>query len=137
MRKTRLLICSLLLPATAALAAVPPAAESPARPSTAMPGTPTRATNSAVNARDRSGSTLTPEDQSQLSSDVERLAALRRAVMDVPGLSSDGQNIKIISTPRRVTLRGPVQSVAEREAIEARVRAIAGSAEVDSQLEAP
>lgn len=91
--------------------------------------------NSGVNERDRSTQTLTPEDQSQSKGDVELAAKIRRAVVGQSGVSVDGQNIKIITMNNAVTLRGPVRDKAEREALEKTVRAAAGSASVDNQLE--
>jgi hyperosmotically inducible periplasmic protein len=93
------------------------------------------ANNSAINERDRSSGTLTPEDQSQSKTDVELAAKLRRAVVAHDGLSIDGQNIKIVTVDNKITLRGPVKDTAERAAIEKTVRAAAGTATVDNQLE--
>lgn len=94
------------------------------------------ANNSAINERDRSSQTLTPGDQSQSKGDLELAAKIRRAVVDHEGLSTDGQNIKIVTINNAVTLRGPVQDNAERVAIEKTVRAAAGdTATIDNQLE--
>lgn len=93
------------------------------------------ANNSAVNERDRASQATTPEDQSQAKSDVELAARIRRAVLDQPNLSVDGQNIKIITRNNMVTLRGPVKDATERSVIEKTVRTAAGKAKVDSQLE--
>ncbi len=94
------------------------------------------ADNTDVNDRDRSGATLTPEDQSQSKGDIELAARVRRAVIDHDGVSMDGKNIKIITINNAVTLRGPVKDAAERTAIEKTVRVAAGtSATVDNQLE--
>jgi osmotically-inducible protein OsmY len=91
--------------------------------------------NSAINERDRSNHTLTPENQSQSKSDVALAAAVRRAVIAQSGLSTDGQNIKIITMNNAVTLRGPVKDSAERTTIDKIARAAAGQANVDNQLE--
>ena len=91
--------------------------------------------NSGINQRDRANQTLTPEDQSQSSSDIDLAAKIRRAVMDHDGLSMDGKNIKILTVNNAVTLRGPVKDISERAAIEQTVRLAAGSATVDNQLD--
>jgi len=91
--------------------------------------------NSAINERDRSGRTLTPEDQSQSPADLKLAAAVRSAVVDRQGLSLDGQNVKIITRDNRVTLRGPVKDASERALIEKTVRGVSGTATVDNQLE--
>jgi len=94
-----------------------------------------RPDNSAINERDRSSQTLTPEDQSQSRADIKLAAAVRNAVVDTDGLSSDGQNIKIITKDNQVTLRGPVRDAQERDTIEKMVRSASGTATVDNQLE--
>jgi hyperosmotically inducible protein len=91
--------------------------------------------NSGINERDRGGNTLTPEAQSQSKSDIELAARVRRAVIGQDGVSMDGKNIKIIAMHNAVTLRGPVKDAAERAEIEKTVRAAAGSASIDNQLE--
>jgi len=50
-------------------------------------------------------------------------------------LSFTAKNVKIITVDGKVTLRGPVKSEAERSAIEAAARRVAGAAQVDNQLE--
>lgn len=95
----------------------------------------TPADNSAINARDRSRSTLTPIDQSEAAADLELAARLRRKLLALPNLSLAGQNIKIITREGRVTLRGPVPDKAERSRIELVLAEAAGKASIDSQLE--
>lgn len=93
------------------------------------------ADNSGINERDRSSQGLTPEDQPQSKADVELLAKIRRAVLDQPNLSMDGQNVKIITGDNKVTLRGPVKDKAERNTIEKAVRTASGGLAVDNKLE--
>lgn len=71
------------------------------------------------NARDRGGRTLTPLDQGNSKQDVRTTAAIRQAVVHDDGLSIDAHNVKIITNRGHVTLRGPVDSTAERDRIEA------------------
>jgi osmotically-inducible protein OsmY len=119
MKRNYLLLVGLALSATAVTAA-----------DTAVP-----ANNSGINERDRSNQTLTPEDQSQSRTDRELDAKVRRAVVAQSGISTDGQNIKIITAKNTVTLRGPVKDSSERAAIEKTVRTAAGTATIDNQLE--
>lgn len=93
------------------------------------------ADNTAINQRDRSSQTLTPQNQPESKGEVELAAKVRRAVIAQSGLSIAGQNIKIIAEGNRVTLRGPVKDAAERGTIETAARQAAGSATVDDQLE--
>src|SRR5690242_5838036 len=73
--------------------------------------------NTAVNARDRSSTEKTPIDQNENKADVETTAKIRKRVVDTK-LSTDAQNVKIITQEGQVTLRGPVQSNTEKERIE-------------------
>ena len=108
------------------------AAAAPADPAT-KPST--EADNSRVNRRDR-GETLTPMDQGSSESDRKMTQLIRQEVVKDKTLSFTAKNVKIITRDGRVTLRGPVKTEAERTAIEAAARKIAGSgAAVDSQLE--
>lgn len=94
------------------------------------------ADNTARNERDRDAATKTPMDQSEASADVKTTAAIRRAIMDDSAMSVNAKNIKIITDKGGVvTLRGPVDTQAEKDAIEAKAKAVAGVTRVDNQLE--
>lgn len=110
------------------------AAEVVANTPDAMP--PAAVDNSAINRRDRMSQTLTPLNQSGTPEDIELVAALRRSVMETPGISVDGQNIKIIAHVRLVTLRGPVRDYEERMTIERAIRRVVGEGAIDNQLQA-
>ena len=49
-------------------------------------------------------------------------------------LSTDGHNVKIISTNGKVTLRGPVRSEVEKRAIEEHARKYAGEGNVTNEV---
>jgi len=91
--------------------------------------------NSAKNARDVKGGPLTPEDQSNAKPDVELTAKIRQAVVEDDALSTNAKNIKIITVNGAVTLRGPVGTQAEKDAIAAKATKIAGAGKVTNQLE--
>jgi hyperosmotically inducible protein len=93
-----------------------------------------KADDTSINARDRDGWTKTPFDQGASDADVNTTREIRRRVMDA-GLSIDAQNVKIITLNGRVSLRGPVQSMTERELIDRIARQVAGTGAVDDQLE--
>ncbi|HEY9248813.1 MAG TPA: PRC-barrel domain-containing protein [Rariglobus sp.] len=94
------------------------------------------ADNTRRNKRDRDGATLTPLDQGSLPVDVEITARIRRDVVAREDLSVNAKNVKIITRDGRVTLRGPVRTLAEKRDIEAIAIRAAGAADrVDSQLE--
>jgi osmotically-inducible protein OsmY len=92
--------------------------------------------NTATNRRDADMSvTKTPIDQDEDQADVNTTAEIRKRVMDTPDMSLNAQNAKIITAEGKVTLRGPVDSAAEKETIERIAREVAGEGKVDSQLE--
>ncbi len=91
--------------------------------------------NSRVNARDRSGQTLTPTDQGSSESDRKITQHVRQAVVKDSSLSFTAKNVKIITINGKVTLRGPVKSDAEKATIEAAARSVAGDGQVESFLE--
>jgi hyperosmotically inducible protein len=100
------------------------------------PTTPpnSESTNTGVNERDRSETAKTPIDQNENQSDIDITANIRKRVVDTD-LSLDAHNVKIITQDRKVTLRGPVKSEAEKKQIEDIARDVAGAENVDSQLE--
>jgi osmotically-inducible protein OsmY len=93
------------------------------------------ATNTGRNARDRDDRTLTPTDQSESAADRKLSAEIRKAVVDDDSLSVTAHNIKIITVNGVVTLRGPVESQRERNAIVAKAKRVSGVKKVDNKLE--
>jgi len=91
--------------------------------------------NTKVNQRDTSGAAMTPIDQGENATDLKLTQQIRQAVMGDSSLSFTAKNVKIITLNRKVTLRGPVKTAAERSSIEAAARKVAGAGMVDSQLE--
>jgi hypothetical protein len=91
--------------------------------------------NTRVNERDRHDDSLTPIDQSESAPDLKITREIRKAVMADDSLSFTAKNVKIITNNGKVTLRGPVKSAAERSAIDAAARKVAGAGRVDNQLE--
>lgn len=88
--------------------------------------------NAEVAAEDM---TLTPMDQSEGSkADIELTRKIREALTDSDSLSTSAQNVKIITLKGITTLRGPVNTIAEKRQIE-RVAKNAGAKKVKNQLE--
>lgn len=94
----------------------------------------TEPNNTGVNVRDRNESAKTPLDQNENQKDIDITANIRRRIVDSQK-SIDARNIKIITQDGRVTLRGPVKSTEEKQALEAIAKEVAGATNVDSQLE--
>lgn len=77
----------------------------------------------------------TAGDQSERSEHIKVTADIRRALMEDDSISTRAKNCTIVTdSTGTVTLRGSVQSQAEKESIEAKARSIAGAARVVNQL---
>lgn len=98
-------------------------------------GHATDADNTAKNTRDRDDKTLTPMDQGGSESDRTITQEIRKAVMAKDGMSTDAQNVKIITIESVVTLRGPVKTADEKATIVALATKTAGVKRVDDQIE--
>lgn len=96
---------------------------------------PLQRDNSGVNVRDRDEAAVTAGQQSNMKSDVELARQIRRAVVKDSSLSVMAQNVKIVSANGSVTLRGPVKTEAEKDAIGSKAQAIAGADRVNNEIE--
>ncbi|MGJ0485227.1 MAG: BON domain-containing protein [Methylomicrobium sp.] len=94
-----------------------------------------RLENTERNVRDKGNTTLTPEDQLENESDIRITAAIRKAITDDDSLSVNAQNVKVITRNGMVTLRGPVDSEAEKTKLQTIVKQVSGVSQVDNQLE--
>ena len=90
--------------------------------------------NTEVNVRDRSDAVKTPIDQNENRNDIDITANIRKRVVDTK-MSVNAQNVKIITQDGKVTLRGPVKSEDEKAQIDKMAHEVAGTANVDNQLE--
>jgi hyperosmotically inducible periplasmic protein len=91
--------------------------------------------NTGANTRDRSGSTLTAGDQSNSTQDLAITQEVRKAIVADEKLSTNAHNVKVITDGGVVTLRGPVNSSAEKAKVMAAAEQVAGVKRVDNQLE--
>jgi hyperosmotically inducible periplasmic protein len=104
--------------------------------SPAMKGVATKnANNTDLNTRDKSGATLTPQNQTNSESDIEVLAAVRRAIVDDDNLSMAAHNVKIMVEEGVVTLRGPVKNANEKARVQELTHTVAGVVSIDNQLD--
>ena len=93
------------------------------------------ANNTAKNERDRSGDTLTPGDQSESEADRTITQQIRKDVVGTDEISVAAKNVKIITIDGVVTLRGPVETAAEKSSIATLAKKVEGVKRVDNQLE--
>jgi osmotically-inducible protein OsmY len=94
----------------------------------------TDADNTGVNKRDRKDTEPTADQQKNDKSDLTLTADIRRSVMKDKTLSINAHNVKIIAENGKVTLKGPVASSDEKKVIEKKAAAIAGAANVTSEI---
>ena len=94
-----------------------------------------KADNTALNARDRDRTSMTPLDQGNSQEDIDATAAIRKDIMERKGMSVDAQNVKIITSYGKVTLRGPVKTAEEKNFIAETARGRFGPKNVDNQIE--
>ena len=95
-----------------------------------MPQAPPKSDNTAVN---KNGGT-SADQQKETAADRTLSQQIRKAVVADKSLSTYAHNVKIISINGTVTLRGPVRSEAEKAAIEADAKKIAGVSAVNNEL---
>ncbi len=113
----------------------PIACEDRTPPPSPPPPVTARPDNTAVNQKDRSGTSPTPMDQKGNAEDLRITADIRKAIMSDRQMSVNGQNCKVITMNGAVTLRGPVDSAAEKDSIETKAKAVAGVTSVTNELE--
>jgi len=101
---------------------------------TAVESNQTRRDNTEVNKRDRSTDAKTPIDQNENQKDIDITASIRKKVVD-SDMSTNAKNAKIMTADGRVTLRGPVASDDEKKKIDEIAVGVAGTGNVDNQLE--
>jgi hyperosmotically inducible periplasmic protein len=90
--------------------------------------------NTGKNVRDRQPTAKTADQQSNAKADVETTQRIRKAIVADKSLSTNAHNVKVITRDGKVTLKGPVQTAAEKQTVEAKAAEIAGAANVTNEL---
>jgi hyperosmotically inducible protein len=91
--------------------------------------------NTKVNQRDRSASEPTADRQKENPADRQLAQQVRKALMKDKSLSTYAHNVKVVAQNGTVTLKGPVKSEEEKQAIEAKAAQVAGSDKVTSEIQ--
>jgi len=91
--------------------------------------------NTQVNKRDQSNAEPTADQQKEDSADRAITRRIRRAILQDKSLSTYAHNVKIITQGGMVTLKGPVRSEEEKEAVVSKAKEVAGADKVSSELE--
>jgi osmotically-inducible protein OsmY len=94
-----------------------------------------RADNTAQNVRDRDESAQTPLDQGESEADIQITTAIRQSVVGNDSLSTNGKNVKIMTNGGVVTLRGPVDTMPEKDLIVRIAQSTPGVVRVNDELE--
>ena len=87
------------------------------------------------NVGDGLKSAVVPEKQPNSKEELAKVIALRQSLMHEKGLSMNAKNIKIVAQRDRLTLRGVVNSAAEKERIAIMAKDCIGDSVLDNQLE--
>ena len=90
--------------------------------------------NTSTNAADRGPQKVTAEQQENDKADLDITRQVRKALVADKSLSTYAHNIKVITQHGKVTLKGPVRTASEKQAVEAKAEGIAGAGNVTSQL---
>jgi len=101
----------------------------------ASPPAQSPADNTRINERDKSRSEATADQQKESASDRALTQEIRKSILRDRSLSVYAHNVKIITQDGNVVLKGPVRSVPEKKAVEAKAIAIAGEDRVSSQIQ--
>jgi len=92
------------------------------------------ADNTKVNQQDKNTNLPSADQQPNNRSDRDITQQVRRSIIADKTLSTYAHNVKVITQNGQVTLKGPVRSDEEKNAVEAKATAIAGENKVTSEL---
>jgi hyperosmotically inducible periplasmic protein len=106
-----------------------------ARQGTDASQNPPAADNTRTNQRDQNPSEPTASKQKENPNDRQLTQQIRRALVKDKSLSTNAHNVKVIAQDGAVTLKGPVDSEEEKQAVEAKAAQIAGSEKVTSDIQ--
>lgn len=98
-------------------------------------GDPPAADNTKINQRDKAPGAVTASDQPNDSANTKLAASVRSVIVGDETLSTTAQNVKLVAADGVVTLRGPVNSDAEKARIGRIVARVSGVSSVDNQLD--
>jgi osmotically-inducible protein OsmY len=87
--------------------------------------------------RDRSTkapSKPTADDAKNNASDRDLMQRIRKNVVDDKSLSTSAKNVKIIAEHGKITLRGPVETQEEKQAVEKMAADVAGAGNVMNEI---
>ena len=89
--------------------------------------------NTKTNTQDRAATAKTADQQGNSKADLDMTQKIRRAIVADKALSTYAHNVKVITRDGQVTLKGPVQTLDEQSAVQAKAAEIAGTGKVANQ----
>jgi osmotically-inducible protein OsmY len=95
---------------------------------------PTATDNSKMNRQDRDNKSATADQQKENPADRDLSRQVRKSIMQDKSLSTYAHNVKVIAQNGTVTLKGPVRSEDEKQAISSKAAEVAGSDKVVNDL---
>jgi hyperosmotically inducible periplasmic protein len=96
-------------------------------------GSPQQATE-PDNTKQNKQEMPTADQQTNNAADLDMAKNVRRALMQDKSLSTYAHNVKIIAQNGKVTLKGPVKTEDEKQAIAAKAAEVAGAGNVVDEL---
>jgi hyperosmotically inducible periplasmic protein len=90
--------------------------------------------NTKMNQRDQNKNEPTADQQKDNRTDLDITQRIRQSIMYDKSLSTYAHNVKIITQNGQVTLKGPVRSEGEKQAIETKATEVAGANKVTNDL---
>ena len=90
--------------------------------------------NTKTNQRDRAKSEPTADQAKNTVSDRDLMQKISKSIVDDKSLSTYAHIVKIISQNGKVTLKGPVRSEEEKNAVEQKAAEIAGAGNVTNEI---
>lgn len=101
-----------------------------------LPSTAIQPDNSAINKREeKNNHALTADKHGTSERDIKISTEIRQALVNDKNLSTYAQNIKIITVDGLVTLKGPVKTLREKQALAKKAREVAGDSKVMDRTE--
>jgi len=91
--------------------------------------------NTKMNQGDHDPNAVTADQQGMNKSDRDITQQVRKAIVADKALSTYAHNVKVITQNGTVTLKGPVRSEDEKQAIAAKAAEVVGGDKVTNQLE--
>lgn len=93
------------------------------------------ADNTSINKRDTAPQALTADQQAETPQDRKLTQQIRRAIVTDKALSTYAHNVKIVAVGGMVTLKGPVRSAEEKQAVAEKAAQIAGPANIKNEMD--